>query len=155
MFIPSIARVLRSVLLPALLLMIAFTGGVFASPDLDYLTENKKKAGVQVTSSGLQYRVLKMGSGRKPSASDAVEVNYEGSLITGKVFDSSYDRGKSISFPLNRVIAGWTEGLQLMKEGAKYEFVIPANLGYGINGSGSASPPRATLIFVVELLKVL
>ena len=112
-------------------------------------------AGVQVTSSGLQYRVLKMGSGRKPGASDAVEVNYKGSLITGKVFDSSYDRGKSISFPLNRVIAGWTEGLQLMKEGAKYEFVIPANLGYGINGAGSAIPPRATLIFVVELLKVL
>lgn len=154
MFAASLVRVLRGCLLPAFLLMTAFTGTALASADLDYLKENKKKAGVQVTSSGLQYRVLRKGTGRKPSKSDAVEVHYKGTLITGKVFDSSYDRGQSISFPLNRVIAGWTEGLQLMKEGAKYELVIPANLGYGINGAGSAIPPRATLIFEVELIKV-
>ena len=117
---PSLARVLRTVLLPALLFMAAITGDALASADTDYLKANKKKAGVHVTASGLQYRVLREGSGRKPSASDAVEVHYKGSLINGKVFDSSYDRGQSISFPLNRVIAGWTEGLQLMKEGAKY-----------------------------------
>lgn len=83
-----------------------------------------------------------------------MEVHYKGSLITGKVFDSSYARGRSISFPLNRVIAGWTEGLQLMKEGAKYELVIPSNLGYGALGAGKSIPANATLIFVVELLKV-
>lgn len=154
MFTASLVRVLRSVLLPAFLLMTAFTSNALASADLDYLKENKKKAGVQVTASGLQYRVLRKGAGRKPSKSDEVEVHYKGSLINGKVFDSSYDRGQSISFTLNKVIAGWTEGLQLMKEGAKYELVIPANLGYGINGAGRSIPPRATLIFEVELLKV-
>ena len=115
---------------------------------------NKTKPGVQVTASGLQYRVLRKGTGRRPSAREKVEVHYKGSLITGKVFDSSYDRGQSISFALNRVIAGWTEGLQLMKEGAKYEFVIPASLGYGARGAGGSIPPNATLIFVVELLKI-
>ena len=154
MSIRFLARAARIALLPALLLMTAVTSNAFASPDLDYLAENKKKSGVQVTPSGLQYRVLRKGTGRKPSKSDAVEVHYKGTLISGKVFDSSYDRGQSISFPLNRVIAGWTEGLQLMKVGAKYELVIPSNLGYGINGSGRSIPPRATLIFVVELLKV-
>jgi FKBP-type peptidyl-prolyl cis-trans isomerase len=154
MFIRFLARAICSTFLPALILMTAITSNAFASADLDYLSENKKKAGVQVTSSGLQYRVLRKGTGRKPSKSDAVEVHYKGSLINGKVFDSSYDRGQSISFPLNRVIAGWTEGLQLMKVGAKYELVIPSNLGYGVNGAGRSIPPRATLIFEVELLKV-
>ncbi len=154
MFTPTIARLFRNIFLPALILMTAFSVDAFASADLDYLKENKNKSGVHVTSSGLQYRVLRKGSGRKPGASDAVEVHYKGSLINGKVFDSSYDRGQSISFPLNRVIAGWTEGLQLMKEGAKFELVIPANLGYGINGAGRSIPPRATLIFIVELLKI-
>ncbi len=154
MFAPSLARALRNVLLPVLLLIIAFTDNAHASADTDYLDKNKLKSGVQVTLSGLQYRVLREGSGRRPRASETVEVHYKGSLITGKVFDSSYARGQSISFPLNRVIAGWTEGLQLMKEGAKYEFVIPASLGYGARGAGGSIPPNATLIFVVELLKV-
>ncbi len=154
MFVTSLKRVLRNVLLPALFFMTAITGEALASADIDYLMTNEKKAGVQTTLSGLQYRVLRKGFGRTPGASDAVEVHYKGTLITGKIFDSSYDRGQSISFPLNRVIAGWTEGLQLMKEGAKYEFVIPANLGYGAKGAGRSIPPNATLIFVVELLKV-
>jgi len=153
-FSPVVARVLRGALLFALLFMTCISGDALASADLDYLEANRKKSGVMVTPSGLQYRVLREGSGRKPGASAAVEVHYKGSLITGKVFDSSYARGQSISFPLNRVIAGWTEGLQLMKEGAKYELVIPSNLGYGTLGAGSAIPANATLIFVVELLKV-
>jgi FKBP-type peptidyl-prolyl cis-trans isomerase len=154
MFATSFVRALRSIILSAVLIMTTMTGAALASADLDYLKDNKRKAGVKITTSGLQYRILRKGTGRKPSKSDAVEVHYKGTLINGKVFDSSYDRGQSISFPLNRVIAGWTEGLQLMKEGAKYELVIPANLGYGINGAGSSIPPRATLIFEVELLKV-
>lgn len=154
MFAPIPVRVLRFVLLPALVLMIVLSGDAFASADTDYLEANRKKTGVMITPSGLQYRILKKGAGRKPGASAAVEVHYEGSLITGKVFDSSYKRGRSISFPLNRVISGWTEGLQLMKEGAKYELVIPSSLGYGERGFGSAIPGNATLIFVVELLKV-
>ena len=154
MFAHFPARALRNVLLSALLLMTAITGNALASANTDYLNKNKTKSGVQVTASGLQYRILREGSGRRPGARETVEVHYEGSLINGKIFDSSYDRGKSISFALNRVIAGWTEGLQLMKEGAKYEFVIPASLGYGARGSGGSIPPHATLIFVVELLKV-
>jgi len=154
MFVTSLTRVLRNVLLPALFFMTTITGEALASADIDFLMANEKKAGVQTTLSGLQYRVLRKGVGRKPGASDVVEVHYKGTLITGKIFDSSYDRGQSISFPLNRVIAGWTEGLQLMKEGAKYELVIPANLGYGAKGAGRSIPPNATLIFEVELLKV-
>ena len=138
----------------ALLFMTSISGDAFASADTDYLVSNRKKSGVMVTPSGLQYRVLREGSGRKPGVNAAVEVHYKGSLISGKVFDSSYARGQSISFPLNRVIAGWTEGLQLMKEGAKYELVIPASLGYGSRGAGRAIPANATLIFVVELLKI-
>ena len=154
MFAPTLARLLRSVLLLSFLFMTAQSGNALASAELDYLEANRKKSGVMVTRSGLQYRVLQKGSGRKPSAKDAVEVHYKGSLITGKVFDSSYARGQSISFPLNRVIAGWTEGLQLMNEGAKYELVIPSNLGYGALGAGKSIPANATLIFVVELLKI-
>lgn len=151
---PTLARLLRSVLLLSFLFMTTQSGNALASAELDYLEANRKKSGVMVTQSGLQYRVLQKGSGRKPSVTDAVEVHYKGSLITGKVFDSSYARGQSISFPLNRVIAGWTEGLQLMNEGAKYELVIPSNLGYGTLGAGNSIPANATLIFVVELLKV-
>lgn len=154
MFATSLTRIARCVLLPAFLFMMAFSTQALASADTDYLAKNKTKKGVQVTASGLQYRVLKAGAGRKPGARDSVEVHYKGSLINGTVFDSSYKRGQSISFPLNRVIKGWTEGLQLMQEGAKYELVIPASLGYGARGSSGAIPPNATLVFIVELLKI-
>ena len=154
MFAHTLERLQRSVLLLSFLFMTTQSGNALASAELDYLEANRKKSGIMVTQSGLQYRVLQKGSGRKPSVTDAVEVHYKGSLITGKVFDSSYARGQSISFPLNRVIAGWTEGLQLMNEGAKYELVIPSNLGYGTLGAGNSIPANATLIFVVELLKV-
>lgn len=154
MYVSTLARVLRNLFLSALITLSSAGGAAFASADTDYLAENKGKDGVQVTSSGLQYRVLRPGQGRTPGANDTVEVHYKGALVNGKVFDSSYDRGQSISFPLNKVIAGWTEGLQLMKEGAKYELVIPAKLGYGANGAGGVIPPDATLVFEVELLKV-
>lgn len=106
------------------------------------------------TASGLQYEILTEGAGPKPTARDTVTVHYKGALTSGKVFDSSYDRGAPISFPLNGVIKGWTEGLQLMSVGAKYRLTIPANLGYGAAGAGGAIPPNATLIFEVELLKI-
>ena len=123
--------------------------------DKKFLEDHKKQEGVKVTASGLQYKVLKEGTGKKPKASDTVEVHYRGTLIDGTEFDSSYKRNKSISFPLNGVIAGWTEGLQLMKEGAKYKLVIPSHLGYGETGAGQLIYPNATLIFEVELIKVL
>lgn len=120
-----------------------------------YLEENAKKEGVQTTESGLQYEVLKEGDGVSPAETDMVEVHYEGTLVNGEVFDSSYERGEPTSFPLNRVIPGWTEGLQLMKEGAKYRFVIPAELAYGEREVGGGQiPPNSTLIFTVELLDV-
>ncbi len=106
------------------------------------------------TDSGLQYRILRKGSDTKPKATNTVRVNYHGWLDDGKVFDSSYQRGEPISFPLNRVIPGWTEGMQLVGEGGMIELTIPANLGYGAQGAGSAVPPNATLHFLVELLKV-
>jgi FKBP-type peptidyl-prolyl cis-trans isomerase FkpA len=119
-----------------------------------FLKENATKPGVTTTASGLQYKVLKEGTGRSPKATDVVVVNYRGTLINGKEFDSSYKSGKPIEFPLNRVIPGWTEGVQLMKEGAKYEFYIPPNLAYGSRGAGGVIGPDETLIFEVELLKV-
>ena len=125
-----------------------------ASADEQYLEENAKKDGVQSTETGLQYKVIQEGSGANPSASSTVEVHYEGWLIDGSVFDSSYKRGQTISFPLNGVIPGWTEGLQLMKEGSIYELTIPSDLGYGPQGMPGAIPPAATLIFKVELIKV-
>ena len=109
--------------------------------------------GYVTTASGLKYKVIKEGTGRKPSATDIVKVNYEGKLLDGTVFDSSYKRGEPIEFPLNRVIQGWTEGLQLMKEGSIYELYIPYNLAYGPDGAGPI-PPKADLIFKVELLEV-
>lgn len=119
-----------------------------------FLEDNAKRPEVIETSSGLQYEVLKKGSGKSPSASDVVKVHYHGTLIDGSVFDSSVERGEPIEFALNRVIAGWTEGVQLMKEGAKYRFYIPSELGYGERGAGQQIPPGATLIFEVELLAV-
>ena len=119
-----------------------------------FLKENAKKDGVKTTASGLQYKVLKEGEGKSPKATDTVKVNYEGKLIDGKVFDSSYKRGEPIEFGLNQVIPGWTEGVQLMKEGATYEFTIPSKLAYGERGAGGEIPPNATLIFKVELIKV-
>ncbi len=119
-----------------------------------FLAENAKKEGVVTLASGLQYQVLREGNGKKPSATDQVECHYEGTLINGQVFDSSYRRGETATFGLNQVIAGWTEGLQLMQEGAKYRFFIPYTLAYGERGAGQSIPPFATLIFDVELVKV-
>lgn len=120
----------------------------------NFLAENAKKEGVVTLPSGLQYQVLREGNGKKPAATDVVECDYEGTLINGQVFDSSYRRGERATFGLNQVIAGWTEGLQLMQEGAKYRFFIPYNLAYGERGAGQAIPPYAALIFDVELHKV-
>lgn len=119
-----------------------------------YLAENAKKDGVKVTESGLQYIVLNEGTGKQPKATDSVVCHYEGFLTDGTMFDSSVQRGTPATFPLNGVIAGWTEGLQLMKEGAKYRFFIPYNLGYGEAGAAGAIPPYAALIFDVELIEV-
>lgn len=120
-----------------------------------FLAENAKKEGVTVLPSGLQYTVLREGEGRKPAATDSVKCHYEGTLTNGTVFDSSYRRGEPATFPLNGVIAGWTEGVQLMAEGAKYRFFIPYNLAYGERGAGQSIPPYAALIFDVELIEVL
>lgn len=120
-----------------------------------YLAENKKRAGVTTTPSGLQYEILNEGTGRKPKATDVVRCHYEGTLIDGTIFDSSYRRGEPAEFGLNQVIAGWTEGVQLMSEGAKYKFHIPYNLAYGERGAGASIPPYSALIFTVELIAVL
>ena len=121
----------------------------------DFLAANAKKDGVKVTASGLQYRVVKAGpaTGKKPAATSEVTVNYRGTLIDGTEFDSSYKRNEPVTFPLNRVIPGWTEGVQLMTEGSTYEFVIPAKLAYGEQGAGPIGP-NSTLVFQVELIKV-
>jgi FKBP-type peptidyl-prolyl cis-trans isomerase FkpA len=116
-----------------------------------FLEENKGKEGVQTTESGLQYSVEKEGTGPKPAPEDTVEVHYKGTLLNGEVFDSSYDRGETVKFPLNRVIPGWTEGLQLMNKGAKYKLWIPSDLGYGDTGNQRIGPGE-TLIFEVELI---
>ena len=119
-----------------------------------FLAENAKREGVIVTGSGLQYEVLTAAEGKKPKATDKVKVHYEGTLIDGTVFDSSYRRGEAISFGLNQVIKGWTEGVQLMSIGSKYKFFIPYNLAYGERGAGAQIPPYAALIFTVELLGI-
>ncbi|KGI60830.1 MULTISPECIES: FKBP-type peptidyl-prolyl cis-trans isomerase [unclassified Prevotella] len=119
-----------------------------------FLQENAAKEGVKTTASGLQYMVLLEGNGKSPKATDQVECHYRGTLIDGTQFDSSYDRGQTATFGLNQVIAGWTEGLQLMQEGAKYRFFIPYQLGYGERGAGASIPPFAALIFDVELIAV-
>ncbi len=118
-----------------------------------FLAENAKKPGVITTASGLQYQVITEGTGASPSATDNVTVHYQGTTIDGKEFDSSYKRGAPATFPLNRVIAGWTEGLQLMKEGGKSRLFIPSNLAYGERGAGRDIGPNSTLIFDVELIK--
>ena len=120
-----------------------------------FLAENAKRKEVTVTVSGLQYEVLNEGQGRRPKATDVVRCHYHGTLIDGTVFDSSYQRNQPADFGLNQVIAGWTEGVQLMKEGAKYRFYIPYNLAYGEHGAGGSIPPYAALVFDVELIKVL
>ena len=122
----------------------------------EFLKENAKKEGVKTTASGLQYKVIKEGEGKSPKATDTVSVHYRGTLLDGTEFDSSYKRNEPTQFPLNRVIKGWTEGVQLMKEGAKYQFFIPSQLAYGERGTpGGPIGPNETLIFDIELLKVL
>lgn len=130
-------------------------GKVAMAEGQNFLNENAKKEGVITLPSGLQYQVLSEGTGKKPKATDQVKCHYEGMLVDGTLFDSSIQRGEPATFGLNQVIAGWTEGLQLMKEGAKYRFFIPYHLGYGEHGAGSSIPPFATLIFDVELIEVI
>lgn len=120
-----------------------------------FLAENAKKEGIITLESGLQYEIIKEVEGKKPTASDQVKCHYEGTLIDGTIFDSSYKRNSPATFPLNGVISGWTEGVQLMSEGSKYRFYIPYNLAYGERGAGNAIPPFSTLIFDIELLEVL
>ena len=119
-----------------------------------FLAENAKKEGITVTKSGLQYEVLQEGAGKQPKATDTVRCHYEGRLLDGTIFDSSYKRNEPADFGLQQVIAGWTEGVQLMSEGSKYRFYIPYMLAYGEGGAGAMIPPFATLIFDVELIKV-
>lgn len=119
-----------------------------------FLAENAKRPEVKTTPSGLQYEILEATIGQKPKATDKVKVHYEGTLTDGTVFDSSYKRGEPITFGLNQVIKGWTEGLQLMSIGSKYKLYIPYQLGYGAQGAGAAIPPYAALIFTVELLGI-
>lgn len=119
-----------------------------------YLAKHKEKPGVKTTASGLQYEVLKEGTGPMPVATDMVTVHYEGKLLDGTVFDSSYKRGQPASFGLNQVIPGWTEGVQLMHTGSKYRFTIPPALGYGESGAGGVIPPNAVLTFDIELLGI-
>ena len=120
-----------------------------------FLAANAKKEGVKTTESGLQYKITKRGTGATPKATSKVRVHYEGRLLSGKVFDSSFKRGEPAEFPVNMVIKGWTEALQLMKEGGEWELYIPSTLGYGTRGAGADIGPNATLIFKVQLIKVL
>ncbi|UAJ10249.1 FKBP-type peptidyl-prolyl cis-trans isomerase [Glacieibacterium megasporae] len=122
--------------------------------DLAYLSAHKGKPGVKTTASGLQYEIVTEGTGPTPTAADTVAVHYEGKLLDGTVFDSSIARGQPAVFPLNRVIPGWTEGVQLMKVGSVYNFTIPPELGYGAQGAGGVIPPNAVLLFRIELLGV-
>lgn len=122
--------------------------------DMKYLAQNKDKPGVVTTASGLQYHVIRAGKGPKPAAKDSVLVHYEGRLVDGTVFDSSYQRGQPAAFPLDQVIPGWTEGVQLMPVGSKYHFVVPPQLAYGAQGAGGVIPPGAVLEFDIELLAV-
>jgi len=120
-----------------------------------FMATNRQRNNVRTTASGLQYEVIVEGTGEKPGPNDTVQVHYEGTLINGTVFDSSYSRGVPAEFPLYAVIPGWTEGLQLMSEGSTYMLYLPSDLAYGPNGAGSAVPPNATLIFKVELISII
>ncbi|WP_406667691.1 FKBP-type peptidyl-prolyl cis-trans isomerase [Gallaecimonas sp. GXIMD1310] len=126
----------------------------FIKANEQFLMDNAQKAGVQITESGLQYEVLNSGDGATPSSDDKVEVHYHGMLIDGTVFDSSVERGESISFPVTGVIKGWVEALQMMKVGDKWRLTIPSDLAYGAQGAGNAIPPHAALVFEVELLNI-
>ena len=132
----------------------AASGSVNKARGEKFLAENKSKDGVKTTASGLQYKVIKEGTGKKPAKENTVKVHYTGTTIDGKVFDSSVERGEPIEFPLAGVIAGWTEGVQLMSVGSKYTLYIPSNLAYGEQGAGQAIGPNETLIFYVELLDI-
>lgn len=149
---------LKSLLTALCAALITFTHTSMAQTALEkgraFLAENATKPGVQQTPSGLQYIIVSPGEGRSPKATDTVKVNYRGTLIDGTEFDSSYKRNEPIEFPLNGVIAGWTEGLQLLKEGGKIQLFIPSNLAYGPRGAGGVIGPDETLIFEVDLLKV-
>jgi len=132
----------------------AKVGGKSTEEGKKFLEENKKKSGVKVTASGLQYQVIKEGTGVIPKDTNQVTVHYHGTLISGEVFDSSVDRGEPATFPVNGVIKGWVEGLQLMKVGSKYKFFIPSDLAYGNSGAGPKIGPNTTLIFDVELISI-
>ena len=119
-----------------------------------YTIDNKKKESVVTTASGLQYKVITEGTGASPKSTDTVSVHYKGTLINGKEFDSSYRRGQPASFPVNGVIKGWTEALQLMKVGSKWQLFIPSELAYGEQGAGGVIPPNATLVFEVEVISI-
>jgi len=121
---------------------------------IEFLKQNRKRKGVVVTKSGLQYEVITAGTGVKPKSTDSVEVNYKGTLLNGKEFDSSYKNGESVTFPVNGVIPGWTEALKLMKKGAKWKLFIPSNLAYRENGAGNLIGPNSSLIFEIELLDI-
>ena len=136
------------------LLVVLLVCACSLNPGYDFLAKNSEKEGVVLRPSGLQYRIIREGAGVSPGFRDRVTVNYRGTLIDGTEFDSSYKRGQPASFQLNRVIKGWTEGLALMKEGAKWELFIPPELAYGERGAGQLIGPDETLIFEVELLKV-
>ncbi len=128
--------------------------GKAAETGKKFLDENSKKSGVKTTASGLQYEILKEGKGPKPAATDTVVVHYHGTTVEGKVFDSSVNRGKPATFPVNQVIPGWTEALQLMPVGSKWKLVIPSALGYGERGAGADIKPNSVLVFEVELLEI-
>ena len=132
----------------------AESGKAAAVEGAAFLATNGKKEGIKTTASGLQYQIIKDGTGNTPKPTDKVTTHYRGTLINGKQFDSSYDRGEPATFPVNGVIAGWTEALQLMKEGSKWKLFIPSNLAYGERGAGNDIPPNSTLIFDIELIKV-
>ena len=137
----------------ALLAVLLFASCGQDQPREGFLSENGRRESVITTQSGLQYEVIEEGDGAKPTARDKVTVHYKGELTDGTVFDSSYERGEPTTFPVNRVIPGWTEGLQLMRVGSKYKFYIPPDLGYGSRGQGPI-PPNSPLIFQVELLRI-
>jgi len=150
---------IKSMLTLAAMATLFFTHTTMAQSALQtgqaFLAENATQPGVKQTPSGLQYVIINPGEGRSPKATDSVKVNYRGTLLNGTEFDSSYKRNEPIEFPLNGVIKGWTEGLQLIKEGGKIKLFIPSNLAYGSRGAGGLIGPDETLIFEVELLKVL